>query len=353
VQDYSRKHITTQHYFHDTSILDFELIWKRTKMLLSHPACTHLPDTQQFPCEPCEDAFTKDFWLNSANMLDYFAGFAEFDTPLARAMWFHLVDTWQETASWFPKPEDVGLSAVSVASLEAWHRAMHFKADVEETVELFETVIQGRWQKERENARENEPTEPVIHPPSGDGETIDGYTNTGPWISGLKPWEQFLSDGGPGVALDEEEGKKTCYVPLPAINIIQTYTAKARAYARMLHPDDPAFLARFDEHTVKIPTEPETEVHTYQNEDGATLEYRLTDGAPPIMRHRGWGSHERQHPNPTFSMLDDFVGICRARQPFPSVSGGEDEDEEGEGALVPFDMWKVTEQKKGEEGGEF
>jgi hypothetical protein len=355
ISDHTVVPITTTHYICHSNELAFEPIYKRIKALLRHPLCSHRATPESWPCAPCESAFSQEYWSCAAYLLDYFADFLSLDTPLMQDAWFHLLDTWQETMSFFPCADVLAELSVSPDAVQAYTKARWQSKNFKDTLDLMDTVIHGIRNK-------NVSREPVIHTPSGGGTGVMGEYNTGPWISGLKPWQQFLCDGGPGVAEDEdeedienEEGKRTCYLPLPGINMIKTHTARARVYAALLTPD-PDSMAAFDEKSLKFPKTVKTEAHEYQSSvDGASVAYRLTDGAPPIMRHRGYMDVVRRHPRPSLSMLDDFVATCRRLQPLHSVSGGaaqDDEEEEEDGVMEPFDIWTVTvAESKGVEGG--
>jgi hypothetical protein len=214
-----------------------------------------------------------------------------------------------------------------------------------------------------------------VHVPSGDVRGLAGEYNTGPYISGLRSWEQWLTAGSPGVALDplappntlrsfadREEGKEdegnTRHVPQAGIAIIRTHTNRARNLAEKINPEDNReLLADFDANTLLFPTTPSAaQQHTYTSHiTGRTVTYQLANGAPPIVRYPGYGDPSMLCSRQDFGLLDEAVGMCRGVEAYVSVSGegaeqedGDDsEEEEGEYVEEAFDVWSVYETKEG------
>lgn len=338
IHDHTLTPPTTTHYLSPAidHTLAFAPTYLHIKSLLTHPACAHAP---LWPCAPCDSAFAERFWSSAALLLDYFADFYAHDTGIMREVWWGLVDTWQESlACFWPVADVLANPSVTPEDVRAWMKARWLVKNVKDTIRLMDTVIHGPSNK-------NPNRETIIHDPSGDGDGVMGRYNTGPWISGLKPWEQFLCRGGPGVAEDERAGDDACFVPLPGINILKTHTSRGRALAGILTPDTDAIRA-FDDRSLKFPTE----VGVEERVPNGTLRYHLSDGAPPIVRHRGYADVGRRREGVGLWVLDDFVATCRMIRPFYSVSGGGDDgDGEEEGELEPFDVWVVREGKG--EGG--
>lgn len=351
IEDRTATPITTTRYISHDNEIDFEAVYKRIKALRRHPQCSHRPSAEYWPCPTCEATFSEEFWSCAAHLLDYFADFLHLDTALMQDAWFHLLDTWQESVSFFPCAVALANLSVSADAVQTFVKARWLSKNSKDTLALMDSVIHGIKNKKV-------PRQPIIHNPGGEGEGALRENNMGPYISGLKPWQQFLCDGGPGVAEEEDpeagEAARTCYLPLAGINIIKTHTARARMFASIAFPE-PEDVAEFDKMCLKFPADTNTEAQSYQSLNDATVSYRLMDGAPPIVRQRGYAEIKRKHPRPTLSMLDEFVGVCKGIEPYPSVSGGEqehdDDEEEDDGEMAPFDLWVVTEHRQKEKNG--
>jgi hypothetical protein len=321
VEDWTQQPPTTRLYVCKDNELDVQTVYTQIKSLLIHPPCFHRHSNDSWPCQPCEAAFLSTYWSGAAYLLDYFADFLAIDTGLMGSIWFHLLDIWQEGATWLPCQAILDSSSTSPNSVQLYTKARWFLQEYKETLDLMNVAIFG-------TKRVDMPKESIIHPPSGDQSTVAGEYNTGPYLSGLKPWQQFLYDGSPGVAahfpppVDNEHDHDTdtlprangCtrHIPMAAISIIQKHTSRARRLAATLYPNDPDFLYKFDQNSLYFPSTPLTDVHTYTTLTGSTMTYHLTNGAPPISRYEGFGDPSMlvaKPQVPDFTLLDECVGI--------------------------------------------
>lgn len=330
-----------------------------------------------------------------------------------QSLWFYLFDVWQETSAWLPVEavlEDVDERVKSLAAAAAatttgissserssgsgsgkgkekkkkpedlvWgaDKARTFEHDIRDALELFETVIWGRRRKvtvtpaERQRGEMGgcDTTERTIYDPTGQAWCPVGDYNTGPWVSGVKPWNQFLNAGGPGVVepvfaeLEQEDmsgdaaadgdRKKSVrtkrYIPQPGIAIIATHTERTRSLAEKFYAtleDNTAAgasLQDFNNHAPFFPTLDST-AHTYMSLlEGHTVSYTLSNGAPPVLRLEGYADPGMLVQDPDWNLVDDSVAICKGLDAYESISG-EWDDEEG-----VFDMWTVVETRDLEE----
>jgi hypothetical protein len=375
--DHSTTPPITTRYTSGHNDIFFPTAYKQIKSLLTHPACPHHPSTYTWPCALCETTFTTTYWASAATLLDYFADFYPTDTPLMQSIWFYLLDIWQESAHRLPYESVLEETIQHSSAIPAVQRARAFEKAVRDTVTLFETTIWGR-------KRQSDTGDQVIFDPRGEAMCAVGEYETGPWISGVKPWNQFLGDGGvgvaapcsratdtgdgdedgPGEAVQERKRETTRYIPHPAIAIIEGHTARARLLATTLfHKQDPASvtrcLAAFNAETVFLPS-PAAKSHSYTSRiTGRETSYSLSNNAPPVVRHEGLG-------DPTlelvclpgdWNLLDECVASCRGVTAYVAVSG-EDEDEDGDGdedeemadsenEIPVFDLWSVVEREVG------
>jgi len=343
VEDYTVQPITTTKYICHDNELDFEVVYKKIRRLLSHTKCSHRASEDDWPCAPCEKSFSDEFWASAAHLLDYFADFLHIDTPIMQALWFHLLDIWQEAIDYFPCDDILDSVGVSPVEVQAFTKARWLLKTFNDTISLMNTVIHGTEEKDT-------PREPIIHNPAGDYRTPAGEDyNTGPYVSGAKPWEQWLSKGNSTLKSDDDE--EACLIPAGAIAIIKTHTERAERLAVEINPD-PEFLAAFKKHSIVFPQKPNTQVQTYTSLAGTTVSYHLENGAPPVMRPSGFADEQLKSTKPNFNLLDEYVGRARAMTAYRPVSGDVDEDGEWEDGFEPFDVWSVTESKGGGEGGE-
>ncbi|KAI1550712.1 hypothetical protein A1F96_03024 [Pyrenophora tritici-repentis] len=356
------------------------------KSLLRHPPCLHRSTPTSWPCGPCEGHFTAHYWACAAVLLDYFSDFFWRDSAHMQALWFYLLDIWQEKAAWLPceavfatatawrtgllEMRITGIQFVGV-KVEPWvlERAIVFESHVRETIDLIEKVVWGRKGKastgpapdfrlmrigqdayscNSSGGMESDLSDRVIYDPNGKAYAPSGNYETGPWVSGVKPWLQFLGVGGPGVGVNDagtansnqEEGKTTItrYVPQSAIAIMKYHTKRTSYFATRLDiysPDDPdGFHIGVEDNSLAFPEVWKVDEHSYVSQlTGCKTTYSLRNGAPLIVRHRGWGDVDLAVKNPDL-VLDE----------------GEVEEEEEEPENV-FDMWTVVESTVQAESG--
>ena len=401
--------------------IDFQHAYTLTKSLLRHPSCLHRRNASTWPCLACETSFTSKYWTCAAYLLDYFADFYAEDSALIQAVWFYLLDVWQESANWLPFDavlEDVDARRSAIAAMAAeeedeeeniepemgtsmetdmdtgtylrlsagsgsaangvelvWgaEKARFFERDVRDTIGLFETVIWGR-------RATPEMRDQVLYDPRGEAWCPAGEYDTGPWISGVKPWCQFLGEGGPGVAepvfaslapgesyeaskADEKTKTTQRYIPHPAIALLKSHTARARTLAHSLFTSlDPenlaSSLADFDSHCVSFPT-PGKPSHTYVSVvTSQHTSYTLSNGAPPILRSPGYGDPGMGVRNPDWNLVDECLAVCKGVPAYEGVNGAggqDDDDEEDESddeVEDVFDLWTVVEKRRGDAGSE-
>lgn len=270
------------------------------------------------------------------------------------ALWFHLLDIWQESRSWLPLAMYVSAPPSSAEVAACVSAARGFVADYCMALGLVERVLYGR--EEMERLREE-----VVHEPSGGKKWYNKRWNTGPFVSGLRPWEQFLRAGSPGVVgfaeletRAKEKGMgEVRYVPQAAVAIMQMHTERARKIAAKLATSegedgqidvDTEFLARFDRHSLVFPSEADGKEFEYPSEDGTTTSYSLVNGAPPVERYRGYCDRDMVCEKPPFTLLDECVALCRGVEAYEPMSGDGDEVDD-EDDLVPFDMWAVYQRR--------
>ncbi|KAI4945385.1 hypothetical protein J4E86_009272 [Alternaria arbusti] len=377
VTDHSTTPAIATRYTFGRNDIDFSIAYRRIKSLLIHPPCPHHPQ-YLWPCDDCESAFTTKYWICAATLLDYFADFHPIDTPLMQSIWFYLLDIWQESAHILPYETVLDETIEHSAALIGVARARDFEKAVRDTITLFEVTIWGR-------RTEADSWDQVIYDPRGEAMCPVGEYDTGPWVSGVKPWNQFLGEGGMGVAApwsaavptptsqepgngngDAEGGQErstTRYIPHPAIALIEGHTARSRLLANSFYtkqkltpPQYNAALADYEAHTVVLPSK-RGQPQTYTSRlTGRETTYTLSNGAPPIMRYEGLGDPQLELavPDGDWNLMDECVASCRGVTAYVGVSGGDEDDEDedmvdSEDELVPFDLWTVVE--KGVGGG--
>ncbi|KAJ4384017.1 hypothetical protein N0V86_000861 [Didymella sp. IMI 355093] len=352
----------TLHYTLGSNSLDTVAIAASIYGLLTHPgrACIE-PDTAEVV--PYSDAFFTAFWSAAASLLDYFADFYTIDTPLMQSVWFHLLDIWQTAspAALYKQDSDFRYS----------FEAQTFNSDYNETLALFQRLV-GHPQGETawRGRADGKHTEALIHNPNGRVEAEAGAYETGPFLSGLKPWQQFLFAGAPGFlptppssdpGAQTTQDQHTRYIPQPAIALMQAHTARARAlltqlaHRQNLHADLPQSLAAFDAAALAFPSvthRPYT-AHSLLVRDhagpGTVYAYSLLQGVPPVRRHEGLSDPSMIVEHPDLMRLDEAVGSCRGAEAYVPMTGPR--GEEG----VGFDVWAVREERGvcgvGEESG--
>lgn len=402
--------ITTSYHLHsasDTSdkdnTIDFGATYKLIKSLLTHPPCVHRHDPTTWPCLSCETSFTHKYWDCAARLLDYFSDFFAADTALMQSLWFYLFDIWQESAQWLPfsavlddvdervnnmtdavnvaaaantsDAASISRQVVDIATL-VWgaEKARAFEKHVRDTLHLIDIAV---WGRAPSASQQRDTREHVLVDPSGEAWCPVGDYETGPWISGVKPWSQFLGVGGPGVVepvfaekavvvvVVKDTGIGTAppikrYIPHAGIALLQTHTQRTRALASTLYSSldaalAPSLLQAFDTHSIAFPDRSAPKRTTTSSMAPLrTLSYALSNGAPPVLRHAGYADVDMVTAEPDWNMLDESVAMCRGWAAYEGVSGsddGADDDDDGEGEReVVFDLWTVLETKR--EAGE-
>ena len=319
--------------------LDLKVVYADMYSLLDHPGRARFSLGFQ-EVIPCSDAFLDTFWSTAASLLDYFADFYATDTALMQSIWFHLLDIWQRVSPNRIYKGDVDFHHSTLAQT--------YEEDYKNTIDLIHRLI---FSKSR--ARPNH-GESIIHCPSGSIEGLAGWYETGPFASGLKPWQQFLYSGAPGfkpVSAGENDAQPeahqdatTRYVPQPALALVQAHTARARALAAKLAQseecDVPASLAAFDATTLAVPSTT-ARSHTYHSLSHArkSISYRLVQGAPPVKRHEGLTDPSMMVDEPDLVLLNEAVGACKGRDAYVPMTGPVGQ------AGVGFDVWAVTESE--------
>jgi hypothetical protein len=370
VEDHTTTPAITLVYISGNNAIHFPTAYTQIKSLLKPPSCTHRRSEDTWPCPACETAFTTPYWTCAATLLDYCADFYATDSAAMQAVWFHLLDIWQETAHHLPYEAVLEDGAESEQPVWGAEAACAFEKDVRDTVELFDITICGR-------RKDGQMGDSVIYDPRGEAYCPVGEYETGPWISGVKPWAQFLGAGGPGVVApslppEGQVGADTRrYVPMPAIATIKTHTERARTLAeRLFETEDPDNLTQaldsFDQHSLHFPSSTE-DSHTYTSDlTGQTISYSLSNGAPPIIRYPGLGDVNMLVQNPDWNLLDECVGNIKGTPVYIAQSGeeeddddddeeeeDEDDEEQSEDDDVVFDIWTVVETSNGgQEQGE-
>ncbi|KAH7079264.1 hypothetical protein BKA63DRAFT_601453 [Paraphoma chrysanthemicola] len=362
VSDHTQSPVITTHYLHLNNALTFQTIYTSMKSLLTQPPCSHNPSSI-WPCAACESAFQSTYWTAAATLLDYLADFLHHDTPLMQSIWFHLLDIWQESRLYLPLSEILSRPRVGPAAIEISNKARLFLEDWRGVRDLMDAVIHGvRPETPGLSVRE-----PILHFPTGDMRSFAGLYNTGPWVSGMGGWRQWLGEGSVGVVVsppnqgvempkNEEEGVKegdtigkgaketVRHVPMPAIAIIKAHTDRARKIATRIYPDDQEFLSAFDRNSLKF-LKSTDQTHTYTAMDGRTKRYQLSNGAPPVSRHYGYADPDMLAARPGFNLLDECVALCRGIEAYEPVSGL-DQDAEESDEEEPFDVWTVWEGER-------
>ena len=374
ISDWTNTPPTATHYIHGSNTLDLRSTYTLIKSLLTYPACHHRRSETTWPCTPCATAFQDLYWTCASHLLDYFADFLAHDTPLMQSIWFHLLDIWQESAAYLPFA-DVLEEARAVSPRRIWGHAdaERFSAALQETITLVSATIYGAARVNKEKIGEA-----IVHDPRGIKQTPVGAYETGPWISGLKPWQQFLCAGSPGVAArtlpcdgegkdgqGKEEGKgvreglkNERHIPSPALAILSKHTLRARRLAEKHHLSfDPSpssllgHLSTFDAYSVPFPTEKhQKEIYTSPL-TGRTYTYTLYNGAPPVVRWPAEADPENTVKAPDLNMLDECVGIHKGWEGYEGFSGDGEAGDDYELEEGTFDMWVVRETGRAGGGG--
>ena len=159
------------------------------------------------------------------------------------------------------------------------------------------------------------------------------------------------------------------YIPMPAIAIMKSHTVRVRRLAAHLDRLDPdrksEFLVTFEKNSLVFP-EVWGQEHTYVSKmTGCKTSYSLRNGAPPIVRHRGFGDTSMSVETPDWNLLDESVALSRNVAGYEAVGGPppdddeeeeEENDDEDEGEAQEsdeeededvFDMWTVVQSTRG------
>ncbi|KZM23267.1 uncharacterized protein EKO05_0004447 [Ascochyta rabiei] len=371
VEDHTTTPTLTLRYVCGTNDLDLKAICADIYRLGEHPGQARL-NPNSIGCElvPCRRSFLDVFWSAAASLLDYFADFFAADSALMQSIWFQLLDTWQSACPLRLYQEvTTHRHTAGPADVAA---ARSFLQDYKNTIKLMHTVMSTKT-----GARPDDHGVSTIHCPSGAVDGLAARYNTGPYVSGLKPWQQFLCNGGPGFqpsttadsnnkndihSVETEKGTTTHYVPQPAIGLIQAHTARARHLASKLAAaaaaaavkeeakeeakgeakgeamDTAQLLAHFDATALRFPSSTSgsyTQGSLLQG--GTRVGYQLQRGAPPVQRHEGVGDASMLVARPDVVLLDEAVGSCRGRDAYVPMTGPIGV------AGVGFDVWCVTE----------
>lgn len=345
----------TLHYALGSNSLDTVAVAASIYSLSTHPGRARTMHDEPGTVEvlPCSETFLTTFWSAAASLLDYFADFHATDTPAMQSAWFHLLDTWQAAAA-----STLALNKQD-HRLRFSHEAQDFKSDYEQTLALFQRLV-GQPQEGPRNRRaepDEKHSEALIHAPSGRVDARAGTYETGPFVSGLKPWQQFLCAGAPGFALalaspgadegDDARDADTRFVPQPAIALMHAHTARARALLAEHTAEHDASavgekLAAFDASALTFPSTTHREYTTRSflatgKGEGTRLlyTYSLFQAAPPVRRHEGLCDPSMMMEPPTLLRLDEAVGNCKGTEAYVPMTGPR--DREG----VGFDVWAV------------
>ena len=332
----------TLYYTHGNNHLDLKAIYANMQTLYrDHPGRARF-DLDTHKLTPCSDEFLETFWSIAASLLDYFADFYATDTALMQSIWFHILDQWQSISPLHIYRGDF--------EFRFSHTAERFEKDYKDTIDLLHRLITSKHRTQPFQKLPPDHTVDIIHDPTGHVEGLAGHYETGPFISGLKPWQQFLYAGAPGFqpappdelvahTTDTKDGT-ACYIPQPALALIAAHTSRARLLSARVAQEEgwdlPETLAAFDAHALAFPSTL-TASHTYPAliNPGKTLTYQLVQGAPPIRRHEGLTDPSMMIENPDLVLLDEAVGSCKGRDAYVPMTGPV--GSEG----VGFDVWRV------------
>jgi hypothetical protein len=338
----------TLRYVHGDNELDLKAVYTTVSSLHDHPGRERLD--HRGTAIGCSDAFLDSFWSVAASLLDYFADFYGTDTALMHSVWFHILDEWQRAC---PAPVPI----LDTPLYRNRNPTAFYMEDYKATLHLIKRLINSEIRSQHTN-----PRDPIIHNPSGTVQGLGGAYETGPFISGLKPWQQFLYSGAPGykpaspnitpAAASEgpptnlaaaNKDPLTRYIPQSGIALIQTYTARGRKLLDKLkekeNGDSAAALAAFDALTVSPPSAlHHTLTRPSLTQADKTLSYQLVQGAPPVKRHEGLTDPGMLIDKPDFMLLDEAVGLLKGREAYVPMTGPV--AQEG----VGFDLWAVKEK---------
>ncbi|KAH6620136.1 hypothetical protein C7974DRAFT_458088 [Boeremia exigua] len=342
--------VLTLRYICRENELDIKTVFAHFYNMIEHPGRAHfdqrLNGNQRHDVIPCSEVFLELFWQAAAYLLDYFADFYATDNALMQSIWFRLLDVWQVSN---PAPYYRADGSAHLATA-----AEEFEKECKDTMDLIHRLMAPK-----SATQEHHPVAPIIHDPHRRVKGLGGWYETGPFISGLKPWQQFLYSGAPGFtpaapplpANTNAPRPRTCatrYLPQPAIALILSYTARARTLTRALaqkHPPSVASsLAAFDAHALALPAAPGREYTLPSVRPGRVLAYQLVQGAPPVKRYEGLTDPSMLVEEPDLVLLDEAVGICKGREAYVPMTGPVGV------AGVGFDVWAVSEREDAQGG---
>ncbi|OAL57021.1 hypothetical protein IQ07DRAFT_497565 [Pyrenochaeta sp. DS3sAY3a] len=353
----------TRKYVNRDNTLDLDEVFGQIKRLATFEKCSHglyTPSQPEywhdFPCAACEGAFTNLFWGVAAQLLDYFGDFYNTDTPLMNATWFAMFDLWQTTRDYISQVDEMEDAYTPTTEANAWIAGMdksrEFGNQLAATVKLIFTTLHGP--ESRSKTVESE-----LHHPSGDLEGTLELLNTGPFLSGIKPWQQFLFAESPGSCFtaprlqpaDKPGYERRRQIPMPLIAILENQTTSLRAIADEVFVEDPETyeerMANFDAQALAFPDLPAVQVYSYISLSGYRVTYHLNNASPPIWVPPGQGDQDLDEKNPSLSLLNDHVSACRGDEVYEHQAlnwedengdtqmGGGDEDD------PVFDAWTV------------
>lgn len=342
-------------YTHGENHLDLRAIYADMQTLYTdHPGRARF-DLDTRKVIPCSEEFLDMFWSIAATLLDYFADFYATDTALMQSIWFHILDQWQEISPLCIYRGDLDFRYSRTAQM--------FEKDYNDTIDLIHRLVFPRSHAHPCKKSPPDHSQSVVHDPTGNAQGLAGCYETGPFISGLKPWQQFLYSGAPGFkpipskgsdahldSAEAEENTTTRYIPQPAIALIQAHTARARTRAIQVAEEEgwdlPETLSAFDAHSLAFPAGV-NQTHTYPSllRPGNSISYQLVQGAPPVKRHEGLTDPSMMIDQPDLVLLDEAVGSCKGTEAYIPMTGPV--GREG----VGFDVWRVEEREEGWVGG--
>ncbi|PVI06552.1 hypothetical protein DM02DRAFT_425776 [Periconia macrospinosa] len=289
-------------------------------------------EPDEFSMTECKPDFLKILWECFAHIVDYFADFAVFDKPDMLTIWFDLVDELQQVVRRLPHQH-------WVEGLPCCGHAEDFTYEYEGVIKLLNNLITPVCPEDQNPlVRANKD---ITGPSKVD---LRGFK------AGLKPWEQYLSHGGPGfdvpydkqifdkdarmgIAVGEELPEQ--YIPMGGLAIIARHTKRLRRLAIKIHEQIPdgqktrteeKMLEEFDSHAVDL-TQP---FSTYTSLDGRHKSAEKTQPAPDApsipRKYQGLGDPAFIVEHPDLNLIDEAVGCQRGLEEFAHPDGGNNQD---------------------------
>jgi hypothetical protein len=127
----------------------------------------------------CTDEFRNIFWECCAALLNYFADFLSTDNTKNKIIWFHMLNVFQDAA--------VLPHNFNSTQFPSCDHAEAFAREYEESLKLMNDVIMA----------DDFLRDDVVH--RSIGLTEPATYQTGPWMNGMKPWDQYLMADSPGL----------------------------------------------------------------------------------------------------------------------------------------------------------